>query len=622
MFCHFAFAILPVLRWHPATFINHLQTKELLFKYIFSAILLVVVPATLCQALQQSDHYVNITLPVADTVYTDGAVHRVAGNTRPGSVVTVGGVQARVYPNGAFTGMLNIPYGFSNHEIMSVSAGRDTLSTHLFFFRPDPPAELPELPVAIAKLTISPAADLWLQPGEEVEVRFQGSPGHEATFDIPGVVVNAPMRELDPSETGGLRGIYRGSYIIRDMDRANDQTIQVRLRRTFYSYDRAEAAGRITVMRSEEPKFVITRGFRPFLSAGTGTDRLGGARLGYIDEGILLRVTGKQGNLYRVQLASNTTAWLGDQFAEAAETDGLPPAMLTGSASVNRNGRKDVITIALSRRLPFLSRQVNNPNLIELDIFGVASNTNWITHHLAAEGIESVDWKQIDHDHVRFFIRLTGKHHWGYSIRYTAASNLEIRVNRAPEIADRRNPLRGLRILVDAGHGGSNEGAMGAMGVQEKVPALDISLRLQEALIRKGAEVIMTRTDDSFVSMVQRQRVALETDPHILLSVHLNSVGYGSNPERVKGTSTYYRHVGNKPLADLLYKKMMETGLGQFGVIGGFNFTLNQFTEFPNVLLETGFISNPEDEMKLLDPAFQQRLVGKIVEGLEEYVRE
>jgi N-acetylmuramoyl-L-alanine amidase len=376
------------------------------------------------------------------------------------------------------------------------------------------------------------------------------------------------------------------------------------------------------VVRPEEPEFVVTRGFRPFLSAGTGTDRLGGARLGYIDEGILLRVTGKQGNLYRVQLADNTTAWLGEQFAEATEIEGLPPALLTGSASVNRNGRKDVITIALGRRLPFLSRQLNNPNLIELDIFGVASNTNWITHHLAAEGIESVDWKQIDHDHVRFFIRLSGKHHWGYSIRYTDASNLEIRVNRAPEIADRRNPLRGLRILVDAGHGGSNEGAMGSMGVQEQVPALDISLKLEEALKRKGAGVIMTRTDNRFVSMGERQRVALETDPHILLSVHLNSVGYGTNPERVKGTSTYYRHVGNKPLADLLYKKMMETGLGQFGVVGGFNFTLNQFTEFPNVLLETGFISHPEDEIKLLDPAFQQRLVDKIVDGLEAYVRD
>ena len=593
-----------------------------MFKYILPAILLAVIPATVCHGFQQADHYVKITLPVADTVFTDGAMHRVAGNTTPGSVVTVGGAPVRVYSNGTFTGMLTIPHGYSNHEILSVSPGRDTLSTHLFFFKSDPPGDLPDHPVAIDRLTITPGADLWLQPGEEVEVRFRGSPGHDATFDIPGVVMNAPMRELDPSESGGLRGIYRGSYIIREMDRADAQMIRVRLRRTFYSYDRAEAGGRITVVRPEEPEFVITRGFRPFLSAGTGTDRLGGARLGYIDEGILLRVTGKQGNLYRVQLAGNTTAWLGDQFAEAAEIDGLPPALLTGSASVDRNGRKDVITIALGRRLPFLSRQVNNPNLIELDIFGVASNTNWITHHLAAEGIESVDWKQIDHDHVRFFIRLTGKHHWGYGIRYTGASNLEIRVNRAPEIADRRNPLRGLRILVDAGHGGSNEGAMGSMGVQEQVPALDISLKLEEALKRKGAGVIMTRTDNSFVSMGERQRVALETDPHILLSVHLNSVGYGTNPERVKGTSTYYRYVGNKPLADLLYKKMMETGLGQFGVVGGFNFTLNQFTEFPNVLLETGFISHPEDEMKLLDPAFQQRLVDKIVEGLETYFRE
>jgi N-acetylmuramoyl-L-alanine amidase len=570
---------------------------------------------------QTYSHYLNIALPLADTVKVDLARHRVAGNTTPGSTVTVGGNRVRVYSNGAFTGMLEIPEGLSRHEIQSVSPASDTLVRVLYFDRPGPVAEMPEHPVAIDVASIRPAAERWLMPGEEVVVSFRGSPGHDATFDIPGVVLNAPMRELDPSETGGLRGIYRGSYIIRDIDRAEQQAVRVRLRRTFYSYDRAEAAGHISVVRPEEPRFVQTQGFRPFLSAGTGTDRLGGARLGYIDEGIMLRVTGREGNLYRVKLAENTTAWIGDQFARHVETDILPPATLTGSASVNRNGRKDVILIALDRRLPFLSRQLNDPAMIEVDIFGVASNTNWITHHLAAEGIESVDWKQIDHDHVRFFIRLAGTRHWGYSIAYNGGGNLEIRVNRAPEIADRRSPLRGLKILVDAGHGGSNEGAMGSMGVLEKIPALDISLKLQEALVRKGAEVIMTRTDDRFVSMAERQRVAMETDPHMLLSIHLNSVGYSTDPDRVKGASTYYRHAGFKPLADLIYRSKLETGLGQFSVVGGFNFTLNQFTEFPNVLVETGFISHPEDEMKLLDPAFQRRLVDKIVEGMEAFVR-
>jgi N-acetylmuramoyl-L-alanine amidase len=594
-----------------------------LLKHPISAIILISLCLAFAPALiaqQPEVHYLNITLPVADTVFTDAANHRIAGNTLPGSSVTVHGRPARVYPNGAFTGMLEIPHGFSHHEVFSVSPGRDTLHTYLFFHRPEPAGELPDSPVTIDRFSVTPLTDVWLKPGEEVEVRFRGSPGFDATFDIPGLVMNAPMRELDPEEAGGVRGIYKGSYIIRDMDHAEEQTVRVRLRRTFYSYDRSEAAGRISVVRPEQPRYVETRGFRPFFSAGTGTDRLGGARLGYIDEGIQLRVTGRQENLFRVQLAENTTAWLGVHFASQVETDGIPSATLTGSATVDRNGRKDVITIELDRRLPWLSRQMNDPNVIEVDIFGVASNTNWITQHLAAESISSVDWQQINHDHVRFIIRLNGNRHWGYSIGYNGRSSLEIRVNRPLVVAVRNNPLDGLRIMIDAGHGGSNEGAIGSMGVYEKVPALQISQKLEEALRQKGAEVVMTRTDDVFVGMIERQRMALAVDPHILLSVHLNSVGYSTNPERVKGASTYYRHVGFRPLADILYKKKLETGLGQFGVVGGFNFTLNQFTEFPNVLIETGFISHPEDEMKLLDGQFQQALVDKIVEGLEEYV--
>jgi N-acetylmuramoyl-L-alanine amidase len=108
---------------------------------------------------------------------------------------------------------------------------------------------------------------------------------------------------------------------------------------------------------------------------------------------------------------------------------------------------------------------------------------------------------------------------------------------------------------------------------------------------------------------------------HVLVSIHCNSIGETSDPEAVKGTSTYYRYVGYQPLANIMYDKMLELGLGQFGVVGSFNFTLSGPTQLPNVLVETAFLSNPEDEMKLLDDTFRQAIAGKIVEGLEAFVK-
>ena len=70
-----------------------------------------------------------------------------------------------------------------------------------------------------------------------------------------------------------------------------------------------------------------------------------------------------------------------------------------------------------------------------------------------------------------------------------------------------------------------------------------------------------------------------------------------------------------------MYDKMLAIGLKPFGEVGSFNFTLNSLTQLPNVLVETAFLSNPEDEMLLLDDGFRKKVAEQIVKGLEEFVR-
>jgi N-acetylmuramoyl-L-alanine amidase len=79
--------------------------------------------------------------------------------------------------------------------------------------------------------------------------------------------------------------------------------------------------------------------------------------------------------------------------------------------------------------------------------------------------------------------------------------------------------------------------------------------------------------------------------------------------------------VGFQPLASIMMDKMIDLGLRQFGVVGSFNFTLNGLTQLPNVLLETIFLSNPEEEMLLIDDDFRRALAQKAAEGVEEFVR-
>jgi len=180
--------------------------------------------------------------------------------------------------------------------------------------------------------------------------------------------------------------------------------------------------------------------------------------------------------------------------------------------------------------------------------------------------------------------------------------------------------LAGLAIAVDAGHGGDNDGALGSTGKKEKEITLSIAQHVDSLLRMKGARVIMTRTTDENVSMLDRTEKILSSGAQLLVSIHANSTSAAGDPELSKGTSAYYRQVGFQPLANILYGKMIELGLDQFGVVGSFNFTLNALTMPPNVLVETAFMSNPEDEMLLLDDNFRIRIASQITKGLEEFV--
>jgi len=90
----------------------------------------------------------------------------------------------------------------------------------------------------------------------------------------------------------------------------------------------------------------------------------------------------------------------------------------------------------------------------------------------------------------------------------------------------------------------------------------------------------------------------------------------------VQGTSTYYRHQAYRSLSQHILTEMRQLGLADFGNVGGFNFVLNSPTEFPSVLVEVAFLSNPADEERLLDPAFHVDVAERIVAGVRRFLED
>jgi N-acetylmuramoyl-L-alanine amidase len=268
--------------------------------------------------------------------------------------------------------------------------------------------------------------------------------------------------------------------------------------------------------------------------------------------------------------------------------------------------------VSLTSRLPYQSFQELNPSKIIVDIFGATNNSNWISQLKSVKEIDNVDYEQVADDIFRVKIQLKHAQHWGHQVYYKG-NNLVIKIRQQP--ADLS--LAKLKIAIDAGHGGSNTGAGGPTGSLEKNLALAVALKLQKNLQAAGAGVLMTRTTERLVENKDRILMYRDSIPDLLVSIHLNS---SSDPIRAGGTSTHYRYVGNKKLSTFINERMQELGLKQYGVIGSFNFMLNSPTEYPNVLVETLFISNPAEEALILDEAFQQQMADKILLGIRDFL--
>ena len=366
-----------------------------------------------------------------------------------------------------------------------------------------------------------------------------------------------------------------------------------------------------------QPGFMVhTFGQLPFLEYGLGDDRLGGAKMGFLDSNVVLTVVDSAGTDYKVQLSRYHSAYIAKESVAMLPVQDPKPYHLSSNWKVYGDTAFDYVVITLDEKLPYASRQLLDPSRIELDIFGATSNTNWITQLSTTREIKNVWYQQTEDDVLRATIELNHPQHWGYSVRYdTAGCKLILRIKRQPATAD----IRQLRIAIDAGHGGTNGGAGGVTTrIAEKEYTLLFAKQLESTLREAGVEhVLMTRTKDTTLGMPERIEMLRKFDPHLLISIHLNS----SSIDTVKGVSTYYRYIGFRPLSVAILKQMISMQLAEYGNVGNFNFGLSGPTDYPNCLVEVAFLSNKEDEKKIIDPAFRKAVANRIYMGITDWLK-
>ena len=446
-----------------------------------------VQPKTIIDSL-----FLQVQRPDKDTIRTFNSHYRIAACTRPDAKAFINDKQTKVYASGAFVELLHINVDTNTFRFTVKSPAGDSLWKDFVIIRAAPMKNSPHDTLVIEQAMMEPSEDMWLASGDILEVKFKGSPGWEASFDIPDVESGMPMRELSSGEGGGFAGVYIGRYAVKPTDEARDVQIKFHLKKSFWSSEKKASKAKISILPKELPRVAEVIGKRPYLNAGLGEDRLGGSKFGFLQEGIRVEITGKAGSQYRVRLSSTMEAWLPEEFAKLLPPVTPLPRALAGAISASSNNSEDIVTLTLSEKLPYTSEQLVNPNAIAVDVYGATSNTNWISLPRSAKGIESITWRQVTADQYRIIISLLHPH-WGYEIDY-AGHSLRIKIRRPPVIPSPDSVLSGLVIAVDAGHGGDNNGSIGATGVLEKDMNISMANYLDSLLSGKGAKVVLMRT--------------------------------------------------------------------------------------------------------------------------------
>ncbi|MFN2745405.1 MULTISPECIES: N-acetylmuramoyl-L-alanine amidase family protein [Bacillus] len=178
-------------------------------------------------------------------------------------------------------------------------------------------------------------------------------------------------------------------------------------------------------------------------------------------------------------------------------------------------------------------------------------------------------------------------------------------------------PLSGKTVYVDAGHGGEDSGAVGN-GLLEKDVNLDVSKLLNEKLQDEGADTVMTRTDDTFLTLDDRVAKADADGSDLFISIHANS----AVPE-ASGTETYFDSTYQAAESERLASEIQERLPGALETadrgVKESPFYVIKHSKMPSALVELGFITNESDADKLISSQYQKKAADSIAEAVVSY---
>jgi len=283
------------------------------------------------------------------------------------------------------------------------------------------------------------------------------------------------------------------------------------------------------------------------------------------------------------------------------------------------------LDIALSGNSDYEIKKFTHPHRIVIDVKNAFNNLDQLQLPQNSEMIKEVRSSNyvLEGEEVTRLVFELNKY-FNHSVEKSEKGRLiEIALAKEESLVNQEENIISDRslIVIDAGHGGFDPGAVGYSGFEEKEANLKITKKLALILKNRGHKVLLTRNSDRFLSLQQRVQIANNSNASLFISIHANSI----NNSSIGGVETYYNGNSNQNsrlLAEKVHDKIgRNLGVADRGIKEN-RFYVIKYTEMPSILVETAFLSHPREEKMLKSSSFQSKAAELIADGITDYLKE
>lgn len=557
----------------------------------------------------------NITRPSED-IRTDYASYYLMGTSDPALPVTLDGGEVFQAPLGAFGAQVNLTLGENSFTLRQGENSKTVTIT-----RYDPNAQPAATISAMRQSSIFPKWEEGVRADTEFTLSCVAPSGAAVSVQLEGRTVS--LTQAAAAKTG-VPAVFSAKTSLTGPYPADETTHLGKLSYAM-SYNGNNSSytsnGELSVVGKNANFAVEVTDMRGDTSATNVLSDFRDEMITSVEKGATDFVTGSEGDYYLLSCGG----YIHKEDVKVLEgTAEISAALSLDKISYSFDNIGATLTIPATGKPYYISEYAGDTVIITFyNTSADVGKASRLTE--TGKPLSAVEWARDERANTTTVtLKTGGKSLWGYNVEF-GDNTLILRAKNTPRLSQNpARPLEGVTIIMDAGHGGNDPGALGVAGVTGPVESQLNYMNAYAAYLRltaMGATVHMTQTDDERLSYEQRMDIARDTRADFYLSFHLNSTSESTNSTSAKGIEIYYNEELAIPFGEAIIEGLTSaTGRRNRGVLPA-TFRVTQMTHTPSLLCELGYMVSPAEYEQLCDPFYIYKAALGTADGILRAIR-